>query len=127
MAEEPHLPPGAGTLVGRLARTGLGALQNRFELLALEWQQEKARLTELLVWAVGLLFLGIMGGVLLTATIIFLFPQEWRLYVAGGFTLLYFLGALGAWFSLKTLLKQEPFAETLDQVKKDRVWLDSFK
>lgn len=127
MAEANHQPPGFATLTRRLALTGLGALRNRSELLTVEWQEERARLTELLVMVVGFVFLGMMGVMLLTATILFLFPEEKRIYVAAGFAVLYLLGTILAWFGLKSLLKHEPFAETLDQVKKDRVWLESLE
>ncbi len=119
--------PGLLTLVRRLSGTFVGALQNRAELLSVEWQEERAHLTELLVWTVAFIFLALMGVVLLTGTILLLCPDEVRVYVAAGLTLLYFLGAVGAWFVLKRLLKREPFPDTVDQVKKDRVWLDSLK
>ena len=89
MPETEQREPGLAGLAGRLARTALGAVRNRIELFAVEWQEERARLTELIIWLVGLLFLGMLGVLLLTFTIIFLFPPEYRLYVAGGFTLLY--------------------------------------
>ena len=64
-----------------------------------------------------------------TGTIIFLFREELRIYVAAGFGFLYLLGAVGALFSVKSLLKNglPPFAETLNQVKKDRECLESLK
>lgn len=94
-------------------------------MLAVEWQLEKARLFELLISTLGVLLLAIMGLVMFTITIMLLIPQDFRLHAAGGFTLLYFLGAMGAWMWLKSLLKKEPFAESLEQARKDRVWLDS--
>jgi uncharacterized membrane protein YqjE len=124
MRLQDHEPPGMGALAAKLVRTGLGALQNRIELLAVEWQEERIRLMELLVWGLGLLFLGIMGLMLLTGTIILIFPEDLRLYVAAGFTVLYLLGAAGAWFGIRSLLKHEPFTETVDQVKKDRLWIE---
>ncbi len=127
MDEPKNGAPGLLTLVRRFSGTLVGAVQNRAELLALEWQEEQARMAELLVWAVGLLFFVLMGMILLTGTIILLCPEKSRVYVAGGFALLYFLGALGAWLVLRGLLKREPFPDTVDQVKKDRVWLDSLR
>lgn len=112
-------------LAGRLARTGMGALRNRLELFALEWQEERARLTELVIWLVALLFLGMLAALLFTLTIIFLFPPQYRLYVAGGFTVLYLLGAIVALLGVRAVLKREPFSETLDQARKDANWLDS--
>ncbi len=126
MAEEDNGAPGIATLVGRLARTAVGAVQNRFELLSVEWQEERARLAGLLLWLIALLFLGMMTALLLTATIIFLFPEEQRIYAAGAFTVLYAAGALGAWFGVRSLLKREPFSESVEQAKRDRVWLKSF-
>jgi uncharacterized membrane protein YqjE len=111
----------------RLTRTGVGALRNRGELLAVEWQEEQARLREMFFWTVGFLFFMMMGMVLLTGTIIFLFPAEGRVYAAGGFALLYLLGAVGAWLALKKHLKHESFSESLNQIKKDAEWLDSLK
>jgi uncharacterized membrane protein YqjE len=119
--------PGLAALGEKLLGTGLGALRNRGELLVVEWQQEKARLTELLVLAVGLLFLAIMAMILLTATIIFLFHEGVRLYVAAGFTVLYLAGATWAVFGIRSLVKREPFSETLNQVKKDGECLESLR
>ncbi len=126
MEEDNKQPPGIATLVGKLMRTAVGAFQNRFELLTLEWQEERARLAELLLWLVGVLFLGMMAALLLTATIIFLFPEEQRVYVAAGFTVLYAAGAVGAWFGVRSMLKREPFSESVEQTKRDRTWLKSF-
>lgn len=120
-----HNPPGLFTLLRRFARTGTGALRNRGELLAVEWQEERARLTELLVWTVGLLFLVIMGAGLLTGTVVFLLPEGARVYALAGFTVLYLAGAVWAWSTVRKLLQQEPFGESLAQLKKDREWLDS--
>jgi len=126
MSESNHTT-GLGTLASRIGKTTLGALTNRGELLAVEWQQEKARLTQLLILSIGLMFLGMLGALLLTATIIFLFPQEFRVYVAAGFTILYLGGAGFAAFKLKALVKEEPFSETLKQLRKDRSLLDVFE
>jgi uncharacterized membrane protein YqjE len=118
---------GLGTLVNRLGRTALGALENRGELLAVEWQEEKGHLIELVVLAVALLFLGMLGMLALSATIIFLFPPEYRVYAAAGFTVLYLAGAVVVFFSMKSLLKHEPFSESLKQIRKDRTLLDVFE
>jgi uncharacterized membrane protein YqjE len=126
MAVDNNRAPGIATLVGRLARTIVGAVQNRFELVALEWQEERTRLADLLVWLVGLLFLGMMGALLLTAVIIFLFPQDLRLYVAAGFTILYLAGAFVAWLEVRSMLRREPFSESVDQARRDQAWLKSF-
>jgi uncharacterized membrane protein YqjE len=126
MSEDNNHTPGIGALAGRLVRTVLGAFHNRFELFAVEWQEERARLAELLAWVGAFLFLAIMTVVLLTATIIFLFPEGARVYATAGFTMVYLTGAIITWRAVRSLLKREPFAESVDQGKKDREWLKSF-
>jgi uncharacterized membrane protein YqjE len=118
---------GLGDLLGRVGSTAARALSTRVELAALEWQEERLRLREILIWSVTAFLLGGMGVLLLTAFIILLFPEGARVYVTAALAVLYFCGAAGAWFGLKAGLKREPFAETIDQVKKDRLWLESLK
>jgi uncharacterized membrane protein YqjE len=128
MAENGHNSPGLSALITKFARTGLGALQNRGELLSVEWQEEKARLTEVIVWAIVATFLAVLGLGMLTAFIIFLFPAELRVYALAGFAVLYLAGAIIAWVSMRGLLtKQEPFAESIAQIRKDAACLDSSK
>ncbi|SRR6266702_1254210 len=127
MAETDHDGPGLATLIQRVTRTSLGALQNRGELLSVEWQEEKARLTEVLIWTVVCLFLGLLGAGMLTAFVIFLFREDLRIYALAGFALLYLAGAIVAWTTLRGLLKHEPFAESVSQIRKDAAWLESLK
>ena len=127
MADANHQPPGFATLVSRLFRTGVGAVQNRIELFAVEWQQERVRLADVMLLGVAVVFLGILSVLLFTITIILLFSSELRIYVTLGFAVLYLIAALVAFFSLRAQLKREPFADTLDQAKKDRAWLESLK
>jgi uncharacterized membrane protein YqjE len=127
MVETNHKSPSLATLFGRLSRVALRGLQNRVELLAVEWQEERLRIAELVAKAIAMVLLTTMGALLLTATIIFLFPPAARIYVTAVLALLYLFGAAGAWAGLKASLKREPFSESIDQVKKDRVWLESLK
>lgn len=127
MAGNNHNSPSLTTLLGRVGRVAIRGLQNRVELIAVEWQEERLRLTELLVRAILLVFLATVGALLLTATAIFLFPPGARIYVTAVLALLYLFGAAGAWAGLKAGLKREPFSESIDQVKKDRVWLESLR
>lgn len=115
--------PTLAKLASRLASTGVGAMENRAELFALEVQEEKERVIKLVIWGLGLMFLGVLSLFLLTATVIFLFPQESRVWAAAGFTVLYLIGSAVALFSLKGLLKKTPFGETLNQFRRDRDWI----
>jgi uncharacterized membrane protein YqjE len=109
----------------RLADTGWAAIQNRVELFAVEFREEESYAAEILCWGVAAVLFIVLTMVVLTATIVLLFDPESRVYVAGGFCFLYFLGALTAILGLKSRLKNrpEPFSETIDQMKKDRQWL----
>jgi len=127
MADANQQPPGFITLVNRLLRTGVGAVQNRIELFAVEWQQERARLADLMLVVAAMVFLGMLAALLFTITIVLLFPPGLRIYATAGFAVLYSIAALIAFFSLRTQLRREPFADTIDQAKKDRVLLDSLK
>jgi uncharacterized membrane protein YqjE len=127
MPENNHHTPEMATLTRKIIQTGLGALGNRGELLAVEWQEEKARLVALLLWGLVFLLFGILAIGLLTATVIFLLPPEQRIYAAAGFTLLYLVGAIVALVIMKSLLKQEPFGESIAQVKKDRLWVQTLE
>ncbi len=127
MAGNNHQQLGIATLVRRVARTGWGALQNRLELFVVEWHEERIRMAQVFVWSVALVFLAMLGVLLVTGTIIFLFREDLRLYVAAAFAVLYLAGAIVAAFGLRSLLKREPFADTIDQMKKDRTWLESLE
>src|SRR5262245_50780031 len=105
MIQNQGIRPGLSELMLRMARTGMGVVRNRGELLAVEWQEEQARLRQLFVWTVGWLFFGIMTMVLLTATIIYLSPEEFRVYAMAGFTILYLCGAVAAWLILRKRMR----------------------
>jgi len=115
------------SLVRKTLTTGLGALDNRAELFMVEAQEDKSRIVGLIVTGVAALFLGMMTLLLLTGTIIFLIPEDYRLYAAIGFTVLYLAGTIAAVLGLKSMLKRVPFSESLNQIRKDRELLDAFK
>jgi len=128
MADNGNDGPGLSAMISRLARTGVGALRNRAELFSVECQEEKARLTEVILLAVIAAFLGMLGLGMLTAVIVLLFREDLRIYALAGFATLYLTGAIVAWTSLRGLLtKHEPFAESLAQVRKDAACFDSLK
>ena len=122
-----HDPPGLAALLGRVGRTALRGIDARVELLAVELQEERLRLREVLIWSVVMLVLGVMAVLLITAAIIFSFPEGSRMYATVGLAILYLLGTVVAWFGLRAGFKREPFTETIEQAKKDRLWLESLK
>jgi uncharacterized membrane protein YqjE len=122
-------PTGVLTQIKQLVSTGLSALQNRGELFLLELEEEKTHAMELLVWAMAVGLLGLMFLIVFTGLIIYLFPPPLRIWAILGFCILYAVGALLALLNLKSILKAgaPPFAGSVDEMKKDREWLESSK
>ena len=73
--------PGLMDSAKRLFSTLLGVVTTRLELLANEWQEERFRLAEMLLFALFAAFCFGMGVVLLTMFIVVLFWDEHRLAV----------------------------------------------
>jgi uncharacterized membrane protein YqjE len=94
-------------------------LQNRADLLAVELQEEKYRLVEVLILVGIALALGMMALFVFTAVIIFAVPEAYRLWVACGLGVLYLLGIVLLWSRIKKLLANQPLPETISQLKKD--------
>jgi uncharacterized membrane protein YqjE len=125
---EPH-PPSLLNQVKALAATGISAFQNRTELFILELEEERSRLLELVVWALAAGFLAMMFLALLTFTVVWLFPDNLKPWALGGFCLLYLTGGILAFLNLKAVLSAgpPPFEDSINEIKKDREWLDSLK
>jgi uncharacterized membrane protein YqjE len=94
-------------------------LQNRADLLAVELQEEKYRLVEVLILVGIALALGMMALFVFTGVIIFAVPESYRLWVACGLGVLYVLGIFLLWSRINNLLQNQPFPETMTQIKKD--------
>jgi len=126
MISNPQEGPTLGRLVRKTVATGIGALQNRGELFVVELQEEKSRLIKLVVLGMGTLFLSLMTALLITGAVIFLVPENYRIYAVGGFAALYLIGTIWAIVSLKGLLKKIPFGATLAEFKKDSDLMEAF-
>jgi uncharacterized membrane protein YqjE len=127
MTESDYQLPTLGRLARRTLATCIGAVENRAELFAVEFEEENDRLMRLVLFGIGGMFLGMMAILLVTGMIIFLVSPEYRVYAAVGFAALYTGGAVAAGLTVKKILKQAPFAESLNQIKKDAELLDAFK
>ncbi len=119
--------PTLGRLARRTLGTIVGALENRAELFTIEFQEENDRLLKMVILAISAVILAMMGLLLMTGTIIVLMPEQYRVYAAGAFALLYLGGAVAAILTIKRLIKNPPFAESLKQIKKDAELLDALK
>ena len=118
--------PGIVGSIRRLTETGLAIVQNRLELIAVEFREEKSRVISMFIWGAALVFMGFQALTAIMLTLAALFRDQ-AVYVFGGFSAFYLIGSIAAVFLLKSKLKTPPFSETIAQLKKDRQWVKTGK
>ena len=108
--------------VRRLLSTLTSIVSTRLELLANELQEERLRLTQMLLFSVLALLCFGLGVLLLTVFIVVLFWDDHRLAVLGGLCVLFF--ALGTIMTLllrsKARARSKLFSASLAEFSKDR-------
>lgn len=115
---------GVWASVQRIVDTLLAAVQNRIELFAVELREEKCRLVEAMLCAAAVAAFGMMTLSLVIFTIVVLFWENGRLPVLAGLSVLCLIGTALAWRALKSRLQARgAFADTLEELKKDRACL----
>ena len=119
MAEPEPTSGGLLASLRSLFAVGVGVLRNRVELFAVELHEEKYRLGEVLLLAGSALFLGLLSLILLTGVVLFLFPEAYRVYVAAVFGVIYLAASITLGLKTKQRLQTPPFADTIDQIRKD--------
>jgi uncharacterized membrane protein YqjE len=119
MAETEPTSDGLLSSVRRLVRILGATLQNRAELLALELQEERYRIVEILLLAGAAMVLALLSLMLFSGVIVFAFPAEYRLYIAAGLGVVYLVSGATLGMRIKRLLREQPFTETVQQLKKD--------
>jgi uncharacterized membrane protein YqjE len=119
MADSESTSTGAFASFRKIGGIIAAVLQNRADLLAVELQEEKYRLVEVLILVGIALALGMMALFVFTGVIIFAVPEAYRIWVACGLGVLYLLGIFALWSRIKKLLQDQPFPETIGQIKKD--------
>ena len=109
----------------RLLSTLTSIASTRLELLANELQEERLRLTQMLLFALFALFCFGMGLLLLTVFIVVLFWDDHRLAVLGALSLVFFVSGSLAAVSLrgKAQEKSRLFSASLAELEKDREML----
>jgi len=120
---------GAGLMgsIRQLLSTVTSIASTRLELLANEVQEERLRLTQMLLFTLFALFCFGVGILLLTAFIVVLFWDDHRLAVLGALSALFFaLGALTAMLlRSKAQAKPRLFSASLAELSKDRAQLNA--
>jgi uncharacterized membrane protein YqjE len=126
MAHPPDRKLGIISSLRKLARTGVAILENRIALLTVELEEEKLRMLGLLLWVAGAILAATLAILLVSLTVVFLFPETARVYVLAAFSLVYLTAAWWAFTTLRNRIKNgpPPFQETLAQLRKDRSWLE---
>jgi len=108
--------------VKRLTATLTAIVSTRLELLANELQEERLRLTQMLLFTLCALFCFGMGLLLLTVFIVVLFWDDHRLAVLGVLSVIFF--SLGAFVVVvlrsKAQEKSKLFSASLAELSKDR-------
>jgi len=109
----------------RLGRSFLGLLQTRLELLAVELQEEKIRVLDLLAWLTITIALAVAAFLLgLGMLALYLWQQAGYLGLAG-LALATGGAALGLFLVLRRKLGREPapFSATAAEFRRDAEWL----
>jgi uncharacterized membrane protein YqjE len=113
--------PGFTDSLADLGDNLIGTLQERIELVSVELQEEKYRLTQLIIWLSAAVFAGVMTLSFATLTVVYLFWESARLGVLAGFTMFY--GAALAWVIVllrRSFAQPKPFEATIKTLKEDR-------
>ena len=118
----PTLPP--DDLAQAARRLGLGLLamcRNRFELISVELQEERARLIQALLTTLGIAVLGLLAGISLTGAVAILLWQHSPGLVLIGMAA---IQASSAWFLYRNLSRLltiwTPMQGSLQQLEQDR-------
>jgi uncharacterized membrane protein YqjE len=120
-----ELRPDADGLLGSirgLADGLIGSAHERLDLLSIELHEEKYRAIQLFVWISAAIFSAILAITFISLAIVYLFWDEARLAVLGGFALLYMAGFFGILSYLKKIISAQPkpFQGTLSELQRDR-------
>ena len=116
-------PSGAGLFasIERVASTLLGIARTRFELASVEIEEQVEYLIGILLWSIGVFFLGVVTTLLGAVTVIVGCWETHRLLAALLVTLLFAVFSLGAYLRVRSLLVRRPrfFGGTLAELDDD--------
>jgi len=125
----PEASSGLFGSVKRLAATLTSIVSTRLELLANELQEERLRLTQMLLFALFALFCFGMGLLLLSVFIVVLFWDDHRLAALGALSVIFFVsGSLAALLLRgKAQEKSKLFSASLAELARDRAQLGAVR
>lgn len=131
MARDGRSPAATGSKPGllnslrALAATLVGLVHTRLELLLTELEEARARISELALLALVVMFCSAMGVIMLTLLVVVIAWDSHRVLAVAVLTGLYFVAAALAASALKSKARIKPklFAASLAELGKDRQWL----
>jgi uncharacterized membrane protein YqjE len=111
----------------RIAETLFRTLQNRVELFALEFEEEKHWMVATMLWAGAAMFFCGLAAVFVAVTVVWVAPEAARPWWLAGFSILFLFLAVSAVAGFRRVLREKPpaFSETLSELKKDIEWTRS--
>ncbi len=105
----------------RMTGTLLAIFQTRLELLSIEVEEERLNIKQMLLYgSIALLFFG-LAIILMTAFVLVVFWDSYRLQVLAGFIGSYFVAAAFAWNALQRVAnrKSQLFSASLAELADD--------
>jgi uncharacterized membrane protein YqjE len=119
---DPHRRRGLFDSIKTLTATLLAIAQTRLSLLATELEEERLRLTSMLVWTFVALFCAGCGAIFAALLIVVALWDTNRLLAVGIPAIVFLLGAALAWLIVmgKAKAKTRLFAASLAELGKDR-------
>jgi uncharacterized membrane protein YqjE len=107
-------------MIERAPKLFLQILQNRFELLILELQEEKIRVARQIVLVIVGALLGVTGLIGLGMLIVYLTPPAYRVLAASLIVAAFIAAAVGSFVGVQRLAcRHKPFEATLSALNKD--------
>lgn len=100
----------------------LGTAQDRLRLFAVELQEEKLRLVQILLFTAAIVLAGVMTLTFASLTLAFVFWESGRLAVLVGITAFYLVALAALALAFRRFLRRQlpPFSATLEEFKHDR-------
>lgn len=126
MSDEAGHTEGLLESLRNLAKTFVALVRTRLEIFASEFDEERTRLTRIIVLAVIVAFCLGLALVLLVLLIVVVFWDTNRLFAIGVIAGLFLIGALAALAALRSAVRERPrfLSATLAELHKDGKELD---
>lgn len=118
-------PPDQSVLSGQLHSLGdrlLAVVHGRIELISIELQEEKFRMIQTFVWISSAVFVAMMAITFASITLVYAFEENARLTVLYCLSAFYLIAFILTVLAFRRYLAQQPkpFADTLEELEKDR-------